>query len=170
MSESASESFGSPSSVILTPGLKPMEKYAEGAPETTPTKIDPPEYKSAPEQAAEQLSKMPRPTGYRILILPYVQPPVTKGCILLTSDRVQQEQLATTVGYVVALGPDAYEDKDKYPAGPWCKEGDYVMFGRYAGAKISMQGEDNENLPLRLLNDDEIVAVVDNPEDYVGVL
>jgi co-chaperonin GroES (HSP10) len=67
------------------------------------------------------------------------------------------------------LGPDAYADASRYPEGPWCKSGDYVLFGRYAGARIVMAGEDNDDLPLRLLNDDEVLAVIDNPEDYVRV-
>ena len=67
------------------------------------------------------------------------------------------------------MGPDAYKDINKFPEGPWCKEGDYILFGRYAGARIIMQGENNDDLPLRLLDDDMILAVIDNPEDYVGI-
>jgi co-chaperonin GroES (HSP10) len=121
------------------------------------------------DKAISQLDKLPKPTGYRILIVPYTQPAATKGGILLAETTLKTEELATTIGYVAALGPDAYGDANKFPEGAWCKKGDYVMFGRYAGARIVMQGKDNDDLPLRLLNDDEILAVIDNPEDFVGV-
>ena len=120
-------------------------------------------------RALSQLDKLPKPTGYRILIVPYTQPTATKGGILLADSTLKTEELATTIGYVVALGPDAYMDITKFPEGAWCKTGDYIMFGRYAGARVVMQGADNDDLPLRLINDDEILAIIDNPEDYVGV-
>ena len=65
----------------------------------------------------------------------------------------------TVVGYVVSLGPDAYSDSHKFPEGAWCKEGDWVIFGRYAGARFQIEGGD-----MRLLNDDEILACIDDPE------
>ena len=120
---------------------------------------------STEEKAEAQLDKLPRPMGYRILILPYSIPTTTKGGIHLAASTVKTEELATVIGYVMALGPDAYKESDT----PWCKKGDYVLFGRYAGARINMRGEGDDSLPLRLLNDDEILAVIDNPEDYVGV-
>ena len=120
------------------------------------------------EQAESQIDKLPSPTGYRVLLIPYMMKAKSKGGIILTGDTVQQEQLATTVAYVVAIGPDAYKDA-KFTDGAWCKPGDYVLFGRYAGAKITMNGN-GDNLPMRLINDDEILAVINNPEDYVGAL
>ena len=67
------------------------------------------------------------------------------------------------MGYVVALGPDAYKDQKKFPDGPWCKEGDWILFGRYAGARFGIEGGE-----MRLLNDDEILAVLPDSEvvDY----
>ena len=121
------------------------------------------------EQAQSQLDKLPQPTGYRILIVPYSYPRASKGGILLADSTLKTEELATTVGYVISLGPDAYADAGKFPEGPWCKAGDYILFGRYAGARIVMQGEQDDDLPLRLLNDDEVLAVISNPEDYVGI-
>lgn len=121
------------------------------------------------EKAKSQLDKLPRPRGYKILIVPYSQPAASKGGILLADATLKTEELATTIGYVASLGDAAYTDPSKTPGEPWCKEGDYILFGRYAGARIVMQGEDNDDLPLRILNDDEVIAVIDNPEDYVGV-
>ena len=107
--------------------------------------------------------KLPHPTGYRILILPFVAQAVTKGGIHLSKQTLDKERLATVVGYVVELGPDAYGDLNKFPDGPWCKKGDWVIFGRYAGARFQIEGGD-----MRLLNDDEILATIDNPEDILS--
>ena len=108
--------------------------------------------------------KLPKPPGYRMLILPFAPAEKTKGGIYLAKQTVDRERLTTVVGYIVALGPDAYKDLNKFPEGPWCKEGDWVVFGRYAGARIQIDGGD-----LRLLNDDEILALIDDPEDILGV-
>lgn len=119
-----------------------------------------------PERLQEDSSlqeKLPVPTGYRILMLPFVPGKVTRGGIHLAKQTVDKERLSTVVGYVVKLGPDAYKDDRKFPEGPWCQEGDWVIFGRYAGARIQIEGGD-----LRLLNDDEILAVIDNPEDILA--
>ena len=116
-----------------------------------------------PESVQEDeslMEKLPEPTGYRILILPFTQKAVTKGGIHLSESYVEKERLGTNVGFVVSLGPDAYKDKNKFPNGAWCQARDWVIFGRYAGARIKIDGGD-----LRLLNDDEILAVVNNPED-----
>ena len=115
-----------------------------------------------PEKLQEDASlqaKLPTPTGYRILILPFVPGKVTRGGIHLAKQTVDKERLATVVGYVVRLGPDAYKDNRKFPEGPWCQEGDWIIFGRYAGARIQIEGGD-----LRLLNDDEILAVINDPD------
>ena len=106
------------------------------------------------------LERLPKPTGWRVLILPYTMSSKTKGGIYLPDTTLERETYATVVGYVVSLGPDAYKDKTKYPDGPWCKEKDWVIFGRYAGARFKIEGGE-----MRLLNDDEILAVVENPED-----
>ena len=112
-----------------------------------------------PDNLEEHASSLPRPTGYRILILPFTQSSVTKGGIHLAKQTVDKERLATVVGYVVATGPDAYSDPHKFPEGAWCKKGDWVIFGRYAGARFQIEGGD-----MRLLNDDEILACIDDPE------
>ena len=143
-------------------GVRIQGKYSEEA------MADYEPEKTCEEKAQSQIDRIPAPTGYRILLIPYMMKPKSKGGIILTGETVQQEQLATTVAYVVAVGPDAYKDP-KFTEGPWCKQGDYVLFGRYAGAKITMNGN-GDNLPMRLINDDEVLAVIKNPEDYVGAL
>ena len=103
--------------------------------------------------------KLPKPTGYRVLILPFTLPEKTKGGIYLAKQTLDKERLATVVGYVVAMGSDAYSDPHKFPEGPWCQVGDWVIFGRYAGARFQIEGGD-----MRLLNDDEILATIEDPE------
>jgi co-chaperonin GroES (HSP10) len=111
------------------------------------------------QETPKNLEQLPNPTGYRLLILPYKVSDRTKGGIYLADQTREREQVATVVGLILKSGPDAYKDPDKYPNGPWCKEGDWVVFGRYAGARIPIDGGE-----IRLLNDDEVLAVVDDPE------
>jgi len=116
------------------------------------------------DESRSALDRLPKPTGWRILILPYTIPDSTKGGVLLSDETKERNQLATNVGYVVSLGPDAYKDEGKFPDGAWCKKGDWVMFGRYAGSRFKIDGAEP-----RLLNDDEILAVIDDPRDIVAV-
>jgi len=116
-----------------------------------------------PENYESHADKLPRPTGYRILILPFAQKSVTKGGIHIAKQTIDKERLSTVVGHVIALGPDAYADTIKFPEGAWCKQGDWVIFGRYAGARFQIEGGD-----MRLLNDDEILAVIDDPEAIIS--
>tara|TARA_R100001082_G_C4290792_1_gene128094 strand:- start:209 stop:643 length:435 start_codon:yes stop_codon:yes gene_type:complete len=116
-----------------------------------------------PENYESHADKLPRPTGYRILILPFAQKSVTKGGIHIAKQTIDKERLSTVVGHVIALGPDAYADTMKFPEGAWCKQGDWVIFGRYAGARFQIEGGD-----MRLLNDDEILAVIDDPEAIIS--
>jgi|TARA_R100001480_G_scaffold43650_1_gene56667 co-chaperonin GroES (HSP10) len=129
-------------------------------------------FDKAPEKEEKTLTKeilenqkelLPQPTGYRVLILPRGRDPVTKGGIQLAKETIDRDSIASVVGYVVAVGPDAYKDKQKFPDGPWCKKGDWILFGRYAGARFRIEGGE-----MRLLNDDEILAMLPDPEavDY----
>ena len=86
----------------------------------------------------------------------------SKGGIALADSYLEKERLGTNVGYVVGIGPDAYKDPKKFPNGAWCQERDWIIFGRYAGARIKIEGGD-----LRLLNDDEVLAVIEKPEDVL---
>ena len=71
------------------------------------------------EQVDSQKELLPQPTGYRVLILPRGRDPVTKGGIQLAKETIDRDSIASVVGYVVAVGPDAYKDKQKFPEGPW---------------------------------------------------
>jgi co-chaperonin GroES (HSP10) len=81
---------------------------------------------------------------------------------VLADETRQRTQLATNVGYVLKVGDLSYADESKFPHGPWCKEGDWVIFGRYAGSRIQIDGGE-----IRLLNDDEILGIVNDPEDIL---
>ena len=111
---------------------------------------------------ANLVDRLPQPTGWRILVLPYQGTGKTKGGILLADETVEMHQVATVCGYILRMGPDAYKDKDKFSEGPWCKEKDWVIFGRYAGSRLKIEGGE-----IRLLNDDEILATISNPEDIL---
>jgi co-chaperonin GroES (HSP10) len=106
--------------------------------------------------------RIPTPTGWRIAILPYRGAEKTKGGILLAEETQKRTQLATTCGYVLKVGELAYKDESKFPGGAWCKEGDWIIFGRYAGARIAIDGGE-----IRLLNDDEVLGRVNDPEDIL---
>ena len=86
------------------------------------------------------LERMPQPTGWHILILPYKGKGVTEGGIHLVQQTIDRESLATVVGYVVKMGPDCYKDTSRF-AKPWCEEKQWVLIGRYAGARFKL-GDD----------------------------
>ena len=118
------------------------------------------EPKKEEKDLTSEHAKLPLPTGWRILVLPFKMKDKTKGGILITDDVVERAQVASTCGLVLALGPYCYKDKERYPDGPWCKKGSWVIFARYAGSRIKIDGGE-----VRLLNDDEVLATVENPED-----
>ena len=114
------------------------------------------------EKYKAESAKLPKPTGWRILVLPFRMDEKTKGGILVGTETLDRQQVASQCGNVLAMGPDCYMDKKRYPHGPWCKVGDWVIFARYAGSRIQIEGGE-----IRLLNEDEILATVKNPEDIL---
>jgi len=120
--------------------------------------------KKVKKKPLEEMS-LPKPTGWRILVLPYKAKEKTKGGIILSDKTVTESQIATNCGLVLDMGPDAYNDKDKFPNGPWCKKKDWVLFARYAGSRIYIDGGE-----IRVLNDDEILGTIEDPEDILHAL
>ena len=116
----------------------------------------------AVEKQKKELEKVPNPSGYRITLFPLKLDNKTKSGIHLTDETVQESQLTTNICKVLKVGPDAYKDKDKFPTGPWCKQDDWVLITRYAGSRIRIDGGE-----LRIINDDEILAVIDDPRDIL---
>ena len=109
------------------------------------------------------LDRMPCPSGWIMLILPYRGRGVSKGGIVLTKESVDREALASVVAYVIKMGPLCYKDKDKFGEIPWCHEKQWVLIGRYAGARFKL-GDDAE---CRIINDDEVIATIKDPDDIV---
>jgi co-chaperonin GroES (HSP10) len=111
---------------------------------------------------ASTFDRLPNPTGWRLLILPYRGKGKTEGGVLIPDATVDRESVATVCGYVLKVGPLAYADKKKFPNGPWCAEKDWIIFGRYAGARFKIDGGE-----VRILNDDEVIAVIQDPDDIL---
>ena len=114
------------------------------------------------KEVTKEKDKLPQPTGWRMLVLPFRMNEKSKGGVLFANETVDKQQVASQCGNVLAMGPECYSDKTRYPNGPWCKVGDWVVFARYAGSRIQIEGGE-----VRLLNEDEVLATVKNPEDIL---
>ena len=112
------------------------------------------------------LERMPNPVGWRMLVLPYSGEKKSKGGIVLTKSTIDREALATVVAYVVKMGPLCYNDKAKFGDTPWCQEKQWVLIGRYAGARFKLE----DGAEVRIINDDEIIGTILNPDDIVSIL
>jgi len=109
-----------------------------------------------------QKSQLPTPSGWRLLVLPFTPREKTKGGILIAQESLEKLRIATNCGYVLKMGPLAYHDHDKFPTGPWCKIGDWIIFARYAGSRLAIEGGE-----VRILNDDEVLGVIKDPESIL---
>ena len=106
--------------------------------------------------------ELPVPSGWRLLVLPFTPKEKTKGGIIIAQESLEKLRIATNCGYVIKVGPLAYHDKEKFPTGPWCKKGQWVIFARYAGSRLPIEGGE-----VRLLNDDEVLGTIENPESVL---
>jgi co-chaperonin GroES (HSP10) len=119
--------------------------------------------KDVEEDAME--AALPRPAGYKLLIaLPDVDETYGSSGLLKPDMVKKQDEVSTVVGLVLELGPDAYKDLLKFPSGPWCKEGDYILFRAYSGTRFKVYGKE-----FRLINDDTVEGVVADPSGYSRV-
>jgi len=112
-----------------------------------------------PENIKDVKDQLPEPSGYRLLVLPFTPKEKTKGGIIMAQESLEKLRIATNCGYVLKVGPLCYHDKEKFPTGPWCKKGDWVIFARYAGSRLPIEGGE-----VRLLNDDEVLGTIKDPE------
>lgn len=111
------------------------------------------------DTAATKARMLPKPTGWRILCaVPEIKQTFDGSNILKADSVMRVEEQTTVVLVVLEVGPTAYKDQDKFPDGPWCKEGDFVLVRTYAGTRFKIFGQE-----FRLLNDDQIDAVVEDP-------
>ena len=131
-------------------------------------------YKEQPVESVEEAKRvdetnvsdikdeLPQPSGWRLLVLPFTPKEKTKGGIIIAQESLDKARIATNCGYVVKMGPMAYGDKEKFPTGAWCKTGDWVIFARYAGSRLPIEGGE-----VRLLNDDEVLGTIKDPESVL---
>lgn len=106
----------------------------------------------------EKARQLPKPSGYRILCaIPDIEEKYDSG-ILKADSTLQYEELLTTVLFVVALGPDCFKDPARFPTGPWCKEGDFVLVRPNSGSRLVIHGRE-----FRMINDDSVEGVVEDP-------
>ncbi len=112
------------------------------------------------KEGAETL-RIPEPSGWKILIAVPQMNEKTTGGVFIPDQLKDREGVASILGFVLKVGPDAYKDKEKFPTGPWCKEGDFVIFRSYSGTRFKVDGKE-----FRLINDDTVEAVIDDPRGY----
>ena len=107
--------------------------------------------------------RLPQPTGWRLLVMPYMGKATTEGGVFIPDAVRDREALATVVAYVLKVGPLAYQDPLKFGDSEdrtWCSEGDWVCIGRYAGSRFKIEGGE-----VRIINDDEVIATILEPDD-----
>ncbi len=112
------------------------------------------------------LERLPQPTGWRVLVMPYQGATKTQGGLHIPDEVRDREAVATVVAYVLKVGPIAYKDPDKFGSEgePWCKEGQWVCIGRYSGSRFKIDGGE-----VRIINDDEVIATLLEPDDIKHV-
>jgi len=136
-----------------------QEKYEEEKKELPPE----PEPLS-PDNIGDTVDELPEPSGYRILVLPFTPKTKSAGGILFSQETLDKARIATTCGYVLKMGDLAYKDTEKFGK-PWCKKGDWVIFARYAGSRLPIEGGE-----VRLLNDDEVLGTIQDPESVLHLI
>jgi len=110
------------------------------------------------KEAEDKARQLPKPSGYRILCaIPEVEAEYESGLIKADATINYEEKLATVL-FVVDLGPDCYQDKTRFPNGPWCEKGDFVIVRPNAGTRLLIHGRE-----FRLINDDSVESVVEDP-------
>lgn len=109
------------------------------------------------------LEKLPDPQGYRILIaIPKKEETFTDSMIVRAESERKKEEIASIIGLVVKMGPDAYMDEEKFPSGPWCAKGDFIMMRSYSGTRFKVASPEGDQ-EFRIINDDTVEAVVADP-------
>jgi co-chaperonin GroES (HSP10) len=139
----------SESGLILPPGI------------SLPPHIQPVEQPDEDDDNDTKAGALPNPTGWKLLcVVPEVEQKIAGTSLDLVRDTatMRQEEHATTVLFVLRVGPDAYKDTAKFPNGAWCKEGDFVLVRTYSGTRFKIFGKE-----FRLINDDQVDAVVLDP-------
>lgn len=122
------------------------------------------EEQAVKKEAAEEVkmaTQLPEPKGFKMLIgLPKIEEKYENG-LLKAESVVRNDEVATVVGIVLKMGPDCYKDTARFPSGPYCAEGDFILLRAYAGTRFKLHG-----MEFRLINDDSIEAVVQDPRGF----
>lgn len=107
----------------------------------------------------EKAKQLPKPSGYRILCaIPPTENEFEDSSLVKADITIRNEELMTTVLWVVELGPDCYKDEKRFPNGPWCKKGDFVLVRPHSGSRLVIHGRE-----FRIINDDSVEGVVEDP-------
>ena len=157
----------------MTTDLTNLGKIAE----SVTTKKDEPSVESAYIPSSDRVldpgllkkdlvDRLPQPSGWRLLVMPFQGAEKTQGGLYIPDEVRDREAVATVVAYVLRIGPLAYDDPSKFgpDSEPWCKEGDWVCIGRYAGSRFKIEGGE-----VRIINDDEVIATIADPQDIKSV-
>ena len=132
-----------------------MNEVLIGANPDNPQIVNGYQIDATPEEKASQL---PRPSGYKMLCaIPEAEKEFDSG-LIKPEEMVRREEMLTTVLFVVKMGPDCYQDKEKFPSGPWCKEGDFVLVRPHVGSRLLIHGRE-----FRIIYDDNVEGTVDDP-------
>jgi co-chaperonin GroES (HSP10) len=116
------------------------------------------EVSTLPETAEDKATQLPQPSGYHILVaIPEIEAKYDSG-IIKADSTMHYEEVLSTVFFVVKMGPDCYKDASRFPSGPWCKEGDFVLARPNSGTRLKIHGRE-----FRLINDDSVEGIVDDP-------
>ena len=116
------------------------------------------EVSTLPQTADEKAKQLPEPSGYRRLVaIPEIEEKYDSG-LLKAGQTVHYEEVLSTVFFVVKLGPDCYKDDKRFPNGPWCKEGDFILARPNTGTRLKIHGRE-----FRIINDDSVEAIVEDP-------
>ena len=117
-----------------------------------------------PQTAEEKAKQLPMPQGYRILVgIPDAEKEYGNG-LVKADETLRLEEVLSTVFFVIAMGPDCYKDEKRFPNGPWCKVGDFILARPNTGTRLKIHGRE-----FRLINDDSIEAVVEDPRGITRV-
>ena len=123
-----------------------------------------PEASAVPESAEDKAKQLPEPVGYHILVaIPEVEDKYDSG-LMKADSTMHTEEVLSTVFFVVKMGPDCYKDDKRFPTGPWCKVGDFILARPNSGTRLKIHGRE-----FRLINDDSIEAVVQDPRGITRV-
>jgi co-chaperonin GroES (HSP10) len=107
----------------------------------------------------EKATQLPKPAGYKILCaIPEAEEKIDGSDLLKAAETMRNEEILTTVLFVVDLGPDCYLDKERYPTGPWCQKGDFILVRPNAGTRLVIHGKE-----FRLINEDSVEGTVEDP-------